>query len=128
VPNRPKYVVDDGRGGTRLSSAALDLRPDEEGCSVDVRRLLPDPADPSSVLDGYPQEWGLACLEAGAARRLQHNVVGDPLTGDAENPAHALVIPLAASRAARKRNFSELAKTASWIGQPPVLDEPVIQP
>ncbi len=115
VPNRPRYLASDGQGGRRLSSQALELRPPEEGCSVDVQSRLTDPARPEAVLDGHPSAWGIACFSAGDARACNHNVAGDSLP---QNPAHALVVPLADSRSAQKRNFSSLAKRAKLLKDP----------
>ncbi len=115
VPNRPRFLASDGRGGRRLSSQALELRPPEEGCSVDVQSRLVEPTKPGTVLDGHPPKWGLACFSAHDARTCQHNVAGDPLP---ENQAHALVVPLADSRTAQKRNFSDLAKRATLWKEP----------
>jgi len=119
VPNRPRLLADDGKGGTRPSSAALELRDGEDGCSVDVRRLLPNPATPLTSLTGCPTGWGLATFTAADARHeAQHHVARAWLE---DNPAHALVLPTAASRSARKRNFSRLARTMQWI-QPPEME------
>jgi hypothetical protein len=115
VPNRPRFLASDGKGGRRLSSQALELRESEEGCSVDVQSRLVDPANRESVLNGHPSAWGLACFLAQDARACQHNVAGDPLP---DNQAHALVVPLAESRTAQKRNFSDLAKRASLLKEP----------
>jgi len=120
VPNRPRFLASDGKGGRRLSSQALELRPPEEGCSVDVRSRLVDPTHPETVLDGHPPEWGIACFVAADARACHHNVAGDRLP---ENRAHALVLPLADSRTAQKRNFSDLAKRATLIKEPSANDE-----
>lgn len=119
VPNRPRLLADDGKGGKRPSSAALELRDGEAGCSVDVRRLLPDPATPLTSLAGYPTGWGLATFKAADARHEgQHHVARAWLE---DNPAHALVVPTAVSRGAQKRNFSRLARAMQWI-QPPEME------
>jgi hypothetical protein len=115
VPNSPRYLASDGKGGRRLSSGALELRPPEDGCSVDVQGRLADPAKPESVLEGHPSEWGLACFSAHDARACRHIVAGDPLP---DNKAHALVVPQAQSRSAQKRNFSDLAKRAKLLKEP----------
>lgn len=111
-------LADDGRGSKRPSSAALELRDDETGCSVDVQGRLLRPEDPESAVAGHPVEWGLARFSTGAARfEDQHRVVGDARM---DNAAHALVIPTAASRAAQKRNFSRLARAMEWVRPPDV--------
>ena len=116
VPNRPKLVADDGQGGKRPSSAALELRENDDGCSVDVQCRLADPGAPESALAGCPADWGLASFAAGAARvEDRHRVVGNPLE---DNEAHALVVPVATTRAAQKRNFSMLARQMTWVRQP----------
>jgi hypothetical protein len=118
VPNRPMLLADDGRGGKRPSSAALELRDGETGCSVDVQSRLARPEDPGSVATGHPVGWGLACFSTAAARfEDRHRVVGD---AQVDNEAHALVIPTASSRADQKRNFSRLARAMEWVRLPDV--------
>lgn len=116
VPNRPMLLANDGRGGKRPSSAALELRAGEAGCSVDVQGRLPDPRDPESAASGFPAEWGLASFSTEAARSHdRHRVVGD---AQIDNEAHALVVPTAETRPAQKRNFSRLAREMRWVREP----------
>jgi hypothetical protein len=116
VPNSPGMVKVDSEGTLRPSSAALVFPPDNIGCSVDVQGLLPDPSAPLDVLTPYPVEWGLATCAAGDAREGgQHHVVGKP---EAENPAHAEVVPTVSSRKEQKRNFSMLASRMRFLREP----------
>jgi hypothetical protein len=114
-------VTTESDGKLRPTSAALNLRRDETGCSVDVFGRLPDPDNPLSVLAGHPAEWGLATCTAGDARSDDtHRVVGKPLPDD---PAHAEVIPTATTRSAQKRNFKTLAEKMTFLREP-VMDSP----
>lgn len=116
VPNRPRMVALRPDGRLRPSSAALELRDDEVGCSVDVREWLPEPDSPLSSLDGCPAGWGLAACLAEAPRRDDHHrVVGDKLD---DNPAHALIVPTAETRAKQKRHFGKLAEAMTFIQAP----------
>lgn len=121
VPNFSSYTAPDGTGGRRVSSAALELRDDETGCSVEVQERLADPQHPVMLLDGCPPDWGLACCAASDARYQDlHRVVGDPLVDD---PAHAHIVPTVIGRKAQKRNFSDLAKRMRWVREPTMSAE-----
>lgn len=116
IPNWPSMVTVDAQGRARPTSAALDLRPGETYCSVDVQSRLRDPTDPFITVEGHPSEWGLASCTADDARRDGlHWVAGDPLP---DNPAHTRVIPTATSRKARKRNFGKLAACMTFLREP----------
>lgn len=122
VPNRPMMVTVDAQGRTRPTSAALDLRPEETYCSVDVQSRLRDPTDPFITAEGHPPEWGLASCTAGDARRDGlHWVAGDPCPDD---PAHTRVIPTATSRKAQKRNFGKLAERMTFLREPGMSGPP----
>lgn len=122
VPNRPKMVATESDGRLRPSSAALELRDGETGCSVHVQRRLPNPQEPLIVLEGHSQDWGVATATAGDARdQDRHRVVGAPRTDPpprADDPAHAEVVPTAPSRTARKRNFGALAARMAFLQEP----------
>ena len=122
VPNRPMMVARDANGRMRPSSAALELREGETGCSVDVLQRTACPERPLDVMSGYGEDWGLASCSVEAPREEdRHRVVGDPLDeGEGDNPAHALIVPTAESRAEQKRNFRKLARRMTFIRSPEV--------
>jgi hypothetical protein len=118
IPDRPRLLARRTDGGLRPSSAALELRDGETGCSVDVRERLRDPSSPLDALSGHPATWGLAECPAGAARADdRHRVVGDALR---DNQAHALIVPTASSRARQKRNFGKLAESMTFLREPDI--------
>lgn len=118
IPDRPKLLARRPDGGMRPSSAALELRDGESGCSVDVRERFRGPGSPLDALSGYSSTWGLAECPAGAARvDDRHRVVGDPLD---DNEAHALIVPTASSRARQKRNFGKLAESMTFLREPDI--------
>ncbi len=118
VPSRPRMVTVDRDGRQRPTSAALELRPDETYCSIDIQSRLRDPTDPFITTEGHPPGWGLASCSAGDARRDGlHWVAGDPTP---ENPAHGRVIPTATSRSAQKRNFSRMATCMTFLREPTI--------
>jgi hypothetical protein len=118
VPNRPRMLACLANGEVRLSSAALELRSDEIGCSVDILERTVTPEAPLSVLDGFDPMWGLASGVVSDARQEDlHRVVGDPLEDD---PAHALIVPTAESRNQQKRNFGSLAKKMVLLREPQI--------
>lgn len=118
VPNWPRMLARLANGNVRLSSAALELRDDERGCSVDILERTAIPHDPLAIMEGQDPLWGLASGLVAAARENDlHRVVGDPLE---ENHAHALIIPTAESRNRQKRNFGELAKKMVILREPQI--------
>jgi hypothetical protein len=122
VPNRPRMIATESDGRLRPSSAALELRDDETGCSVHVQGRLPNPLDPLIVLEGHSRDWGVATATAGDARdQDRHRVVGAPRTDPpprTDDPAHAEVVPTTTSRTARKRNFGALAARMMFLREP----------
>jgi len=103
------------QGTVRPTSVVFKPHPDDGAVSVDVRRLLPVPGDPLSVLAGFP-EYGLVELLASTVRGAGLQVFHAPL---ADNPAHANIVGLAdMSRAESKRLQRELAKKAAWVREP----------
>lgn len=118
VPNWPSMLARKANGEVRLSSAALELRDDERGCSVDILERTEAPDDPLAIMDGQDSAWGLASGLVAAAREDDlHRVVGDPQD---DNVAHALIVPTAESRKRQKRNFGELAKNMVILKEPQI--------
>lgn len=116
VPDRPKLLARRANGELRPSSAALVLREEEIGCSVDVMERLAEPSKPLDALEGFPESWGLArCFAEVPRREDRHRVVGD---ADKNNPAHAQMIPTARSRAKQKRHFGMVAEEMTFIRKP----------
>ncbi len=88
---------------------------EDEGLSVDVRRLLEDPANPVTVLAEHPGH-GLAQLVARTARDLGLEVEHDPLP---HNEAHASIVGFTkVSKTQAKRKQRRLAEAAAWIQMP----------
>lgn len=115
VPSNPDMWSRGADGSIRPSSAAFAPHPDDLKLSVDMRRLIADPADPCAVLD-QDHRAGLSELFARLPRSLGLDVVHAPLRG---NRAHANVDGFEAlSRGPRKRVQKELAKGATWIRMP----------
>lgn len=117
IPSNPDMWSRGADGSIRPSSAAFAPHPDDLKLSVDVRRLIADPADPCAVLDrDQDRQAGLSELFARLPRSLDLDVVHAPLRG---NPAHANIDGFEAlSRGPRKRVQKELAKGATWIRMP----------
>lgn len=70
-------------GGRVNSSAYVTNRKPDNEISVDLARLT----TPEATLRGRP-DFGIGSILAGAARRLEFDVVHDPLE---DNPAHTLI-------------------------------------
>jgi hypothetical protein len=116
VPDRPKLLARRANGELRPSSAALVLREEETGCSVDVMEWLADPRKPLEALTGFPDSWGLArCFAEVPRREDRHRVVGDV---DEDNPAHAQMIPTTPSRSKQKRHFGMVAEEMTFLREP----------
>jgi hypothetical protein len=116
VANVPDMVKRIG-GLVRPSSVVFKPHPEDGAVSVDVRRLLPVPGNPLSVLAGFP-EHGLVELLASTVRQLGLEVSHVPLP---QNPAHANIEGLPdLTKAERKRSQRELALAAAWVRQPGV--------
>lgn len=93
------------------------MKPSSEdgGLSVDVRRLLPDPAVPTSVLEDG-SSLGLAEFTAVVPRDNGLDVDHNPLEG---NDAHADIRGFEAmSKKEAKRAQKALAEAAAWIQMP----------
>ncbi len=102
-------------GALRPSSAAFKPAQVDGGLSVDVRRLLPDPSNPTSVLDDQ-HDSGLVEFNAAQARKASLDVVHTPLT---ERYSHADVVGFAGlAKPVAKRLQRELAKRAVWVKHP----------
>ncbi len=114
VPNRPSMFT--RKGGTlRPSSGAFQPTRADDGVSVDVRRLLPDPSDPECALRGRLDD-GLVELLARVPREHALDVHHTP---QEENPAHADIIGWRKfPREVQKRKQRELALSCVWVRQP----------
>ena len=89
--------------------------PEDGRLSVDLRRLLPDSANPMAVLEGVPGS-GLAEFQAAAPRANGLEVEHTPLE---ENVAHADIRGFEGmSRNEAKRAQKGLAEAAAWIRMP----------
>jgi hypothetical protein len=120
IPNWPKMVSREADGRMRPSSAALELRDNERGCSVDVLERTVAPERPLDLMRDYDLAWGLAWCSAQSARKEdQHRVVGEPLEDIA---AHALIVPTTESRSKQKRNFRSLAQRMVFIRDPDLTE------
>ena len=82
IPDRPEELWTRRADGTaRPTSASMKPSPEDGGLSVDVRRLLPDPAVPTSVLEGA-SGLGLAEFAAVVPRANGLEVEHSPLDGN----------------------------------------------
>ncbi len=59
VPNWPSMLARLANGNVRLSSAALELRDDERGCSVDILERTATPDDPLAIMEGQDPRGAL---------------------------------------------------------------------
>jgi hypothetical protein len=115
VPDQPALWTTAEDGTIRPSSAAMKPAGEDGGLSVDVRRLLPDPRNPLSVLSELPSH-GLAELRATQVRDQGLEVIHDPLP---DNYAHANIVGFGEmSRSQAKRAQKELARAAAWVRMP----------
>ncbi len=85
VADKPDLWKRTDDGTVRPTSVAFKPHNADGGVSVELRRLLPDPTAPLSVLDSFSTH-GLAELFAAAVRSVGLDVVSDPLP---ESAAHA---------------------------------------
>ena len=116
VPNVPNMVKRDGEL-VRPTSVVFKPHSVDGAVSVDVRRLLPAPGDPLTVLEDFP-EHGLVELLAGAVTSAGLTVSHAPVPG---NHAHANIEGLGAlTKAEQKRSQRELALAAAWVRHPGV--------
>lgn len=114
VANSPDMMKRDG-DVTRPSSAAFKPHDEDGAVSVDVRKLLANPAEPLSVLADLP-EHGLVEIYAGKVREVGLDAVHEPLP---KNPAHGNIIGLGAmGKSGQRRAQRELALAAVWVCQP----------
>ncbi|HMQ14583.1 MAG TPA: hypothetical protein PKC49_01295 [Phycisphaerae bacterium] len=98
-------VVDENRGGLRVSSAAFENSPDGSPTSILIAEaVFTTRRGPEDVVhEGY----GLASLTAGQARQCGQAVARDPLPNE---PAHGLLVG-PKTKSIRKR----LAAAAAWV-------------
>jgi len=84
----PSWLVDDGKGGRRLSTAAFENSPDGTGTSVTLGRDAQIAGvTPRKILERFP-ERRLASVAAGVCRANKQILVRDP---EPEDPHHALI-------------------------------------
>jgi len=116
IPDRPEQLwTKRADGTTRPTSASMKPSSEDGGLSVDVRRLLPDPTDPISVLGGEAG-LGLAEFPAAVPRANGLEVEHTPLEG---NDAHADIRGFdEMSRNEAKRAQKALAEAAAWVQMP----------
>lgn len=115
IPDQQERMWTRAGGVLRPSSAALKPAQLDGGLSVDVRRLLPDPAAPASVL-GDRHGDGLIEFRAAYPRAAGLDVLHSPLP---DRYAHADVVGFQRlAKPAEKRFRRELAKAAVWVQQP----------
>ena len=114
IPDQPAMWTRKG-GQVRPSSAAMQPSETDGGLSVDVRRLLPNPTIPTSVLGEHP-EHGLVEFSARVPRELDLEVVHDPLP---DRCSHANIAGFPGDRAAHLRVRRTIAKRSVWVKMPP---------
>lgn len=105
IVNKPEWIARNIDGSYRLSSVAfLDDYTGE--VSVDQAKLTTE----EKALQGRPDD-GLAKLQAGFPRSLDHIIVADPTQ---DNPAHVLICPPDdQSKGRRKANARKMAESVS---------------
>lgn len=114
IPDKPDMWTDGEV--VRPSSAAMKPADADGGLSVSIRRLLDDPAEPLSALDGQPDGYGLTEIHARDAFDLELDVEHAPLP---EDIAHANICGFDRFTKSRaKRLQKELALAAVWIRMP----------
>lgn len=108
------WILDDN-GRKRPTSGAMKPATTDGGVSVDVRRLLDDPTEPLSSLEG-DLDAGLVEFRASVPRLLGLAVEHMPI---AANPAHANVFGFEKlSRSKSQRVRKTLAERAVWVKEP----------
>ncbi len=98
----PRWIVPDGQGGTRLSSAAFKDRT-AGGMSVHIAA----DTDPEAVLAGHPED-SLVSFTAGQIREKGDYAIRRLPTE--EHPAHVVIFPTLKKTPAKK-----MAQVAEWI-------------
>lgn len=115
IPDQPEQMWTRKGGLLRPSSAALKPSSVDQGLSVDVRRLLPDPAAPTTVLEDRHDD-GLAEFQAAMPRAAGLDAVHTPLP---RRYSHADVVGFERlEKPVAMRFRRELAKAAVWVKQP----------
>ncbi len=101
------WVVADGSGGSRVSSAAFDNSSDGSGTSVTLGREAQEAGvTPRKALERYP-DCRLASVSAGHCRRSGQAIVRDPT----EEDRHHALVEGPKTKSVRR----ELARAAVWI-------------
>ncbi len=116
IPDRPEQLwTKRADGTTRPTSASMKPSSEDGRLSVDVRRLLPNPTDPTSVL-GVEAGLGLAEFAAAVPRANGLEVELSPLE---QNEAHADIRGFdVMSKKQAKRAQKALAEAAAWVQMP----------
>lgn len=115
ILDQPERMWTRKGGVLRPSSAAFKPSSEDQGLSVDVRRLLPDPAAPTSAL-GSQQDAGLVEFQAATPRAAGLDVIHTPLPS---RYSHADVVGFERlEKPVEKRFRRELAKGVVWVKQP----------
>ena len=115
VPDQTPSMWKQDEEGIRPTSAAMKPSQRDAGLSVDIRRLLPDPAQPTTVLAEFPTH-GLAEFRASVPIGLGLEVHHAPQD---DNAAHANVVGFDGfSKSQAKRLQKRLAEAAVWIQMP----------
>lgn len=108
----PEWLVPDGAGGRRLSSAAFQNHPTNPlALSVHIERVLQDLGMPYDSLVAGHSGYSVVAITAGLVR--QHNQTVQRVA-DVADPAHAHVV--GSKPGSVKKAF---AKAAVWIIPPP---------
>jgi len=125
IPDRPAQWTKRSDGTARPSSASMKPSSEDGGLSVDVRRLLDDPTDPTSVLNGL-SGFGLVEFEAAVPRTNGLEVEHTPLS---ENHAHADIRGLKrCPRRMRSERRKHWRKRRPGSRCPQALSRPVAEP
>lgn len=110
------FVFDKNRGRGRPKSAAFENHPDGTPMSILFADLVEqDGRGPRDAVAGH-EDFGLAAITAGLARRCEQGVAHDPLPSE---PAHGVVFG--------KKTYSvrkTFAKQAVWVIPPPDVKVP----
>jgi len=115
ILDQPERMWTRKGGVLRPSSAALKPSSGDQGLSVDVRRLLVDPADPASAL-GDREADGLVEFQAATPRAAGLDVIHTPLP---DRYSHGDVVGFERlEKVVEKRFRRELAKAVVWVKQP----------
>ena len=112
----PCHLVDNAETGIRIASAAFKDHPNGSPMSVALAKVVAETGRrPEDIVRDH-EDFALAAITAGLARRCQQGVARDPLTQEEhgiEELAHAVVFGKKTKSISRK-----LARKASWVIPP----------